>query len=290
MARQPRLTYEGATHHAMARAIDERRMFVDDDDRYAFLELMNITKEKFEIEWEMFVLMKSHFHAKLTTPHANITEAMKYLFSKYAQKWNRRRGRHGQLLRGPFKAPLIEDGNYAMTVMRYIALNPVKANYAARACDWPWSSHRALSRLEIPPDFMSLDWLRNYFDGATITECQRQYRSYIDATANDPLEEIDPVFHGSAEGASGVRDLIGRTMHGIIVPRSYRSLAQPPLESLFPAGQDNRAARNEMILRAQLVHGYMQSEIARALGLHPNTVSKITRKVRSSCRRVVDGR
>jgi REP element-mobilizing transposase RayT len=279
MAREPRLTFRGATHHAMARAIDERRLFEDDDDRHTFLELMGVTREKYDIEWEMFTLMRSHFHSKLRTPHGNISEAMKYLLSKYAQQWNRRRRKHGQLLRGRFKAPIVEDGRYAFNVIRYIALNPVKAGYVARASDWPWASHRALARLDLPVPFLSLDWLRTYFDGPTLKDCQRQYRSYIEITANNPLEEVDPLFDGSDEGAADVRDHIGRTMHGVIVPRSYRTLAQPPLETLFPQG-DDLEVRNHMILRAQVVHGYTQSEIARALALHPNTISKITRRIR----------
>lgn len=256
-------------------------MFGDDEDRHAFLELMKTISDKFVVEWQMFVLMKSHFHGKIKTPHGNISEAMKELLSKYAQQWNRRRGRHGQLLRGRFKAPVIEEGRYALNVIRYIALNPVKANYVARAADWPWSSHRALSRFETPPGFLTLDWLRNYFDGPTLIDCQRQYRRFVDDTANDPLDEIDAVFDGSADGASYVRDIINRRMHGVIVPRAYRTLAQEPLEALFPDVDDNLEGRNEMILRAQVVHGYTQAEIARALCLHPNTISKITRKVRS---------
>lgn len=265
----------------MARANDERLLFVDNDDRYAFLELMHETREIFDIVWQMFVLMKSHFHAKVWTPHGNISAAMKHLLSKYAQRWNRRHGRHGQLLRGRFKSPLIEDGNYALTVVRYIALNPVKANYVANACDWPWSSHRALCGLEPAPAFLDVDWLRSCFDGATLQDCQRQYRSYVDETANDPVAELDQVFTGSADGAFAVRELIGRRMHGIRVPRSYRALARPPLDRLFPDIDENLEGRNHMILRAQVVYGYTQAEIARGLSLHPNTISKITRKVRT---------
>jgi putative transposase len=281
MGRPPRLTYKGATHHAMARAVENQLLFVDDEDRRAFLGLMAATREKYDTEWEMWVLMYTHFHLKIRTPHGNISEAMNYLLSKYAQQWNRRHGRNGPLLRGRFKSPLIEDGRYAMTVIRYIALNPVKAKYVSRASEWPWASHRALARLETPPDFLELEWLRTYFDGATLAECQRQYRNYIDVTADDPICEVDPVFNGSPEGAAYARQVIDRRMHGIIVPRAYRTLARQPLDVLFPDVDDNLEGRNEMILRAQVIHGYTQAEIARALGLHPNTISKITRKVRN---------
>ena len=68
-------------------------------------------------------------------------------------------------------------------------------------------------------------------------------------------------------------------MRAIIVPRAYRALARPPLRTLLADVVDPES-RNEMILRAQVVHGYTQAELARALSLHPNTVSKITRRTR----------
>ena len=279
MARAPRLTYKGATHHVMSRANDKRKLFVDDDDRFAFLELMSVAKEQYDVEWEMFVLMNTHFHAKVRTPHANISETMQFLLGCFAESWNRRHGRRGHLLEGRFKSRLIEDGRYALTVIRYIALNPVKANYVEHVSEWPWSSHRALAGLETPPEFLEVDWLRNYFDGPTLRECQRQYRSFVDVSEKEP-EFCDQVVTGSERFVSNVRDLIGNTMHRISVPRSYRALARPPLGLLFANLRDDLEGRNQMILRAQVVYGYKQSEIARSLGVHPNTISKITRRIR----------
>lgn len=280
MARGPRLTYKGATHHVMARANDKQKLFRDDDDRFAFLQLMSLAMELYDVDWEMFVLMTSHFHAKVRTRHGNISAAMQFLLSQFAEGWNRRRRRHGPVLDGRFKAPLIEDGRYAFTVIRYIALNPVKANYVEHAKDWPWSSHRALAGLEPPPEFLQLEWLRNYFDGPTLRDCQRQYRLFVDESEQDPIEMGNPVAVGSTRFASRVREHIGNTMHQIIVPRSYRALGRPPLGSLFAEVRDDSDRRNQMVLRAQVVYGFTQAEIARTLCLHPNTISKITRRIR----------
>ena len=280
MARAPRVTYKGATHHVMSRANDKRQLFMDDDDRFAFLELMSVAKEQYDVEWEMFVLMNTHFHAKVRTPHGNISDAMQFVLGCFAESWNRRHGRRGHLLEGRFKSPLIEDGRYAFTVVRYIALNPVQAGYVEHVSQWRWSSHRALAGLETPPTFLEVDWLQNYFDGPTLRDCQGQYRRFIDASENEPIELCDRVATGSERFASNVRELIGRTMHRVSVPRSYRALARPPLGALFVDLGDDLERRNHMVLRAQVVYGYKQSEIARTLGVHPNTISKITRRIR----------
>ncbi|MEP6783085.1 MAG: hypothetical protein ABI983_05410, partial [Acidobacteriota bacterium] len=56
---------------------------------------------------------------------------------------------------------------------------------------------------------------------------------------------------------------------------AYRALARPSLGELFAGRFEDLEKRNQMIRRAQIVYGYRQSEIARTLNLHPNTVSKI---------------
>lgn len=264
----------------MARGNDKQKLFCDDDDRFAFLELMSVAGETYDVDWEMFVLMGTHFHAKVRTHGANISATMQFLLSKFAEGWNRRRRRRGHVLEGRFKAPLIEDGRYAMAVIRYIALNPVKANYVEHAKDWPWSSHRALAGLQRPPAFLQIDWLRNYFDGPTLRDCQRQYRGFVDASEKQPIEMMDAVAIGSAPFASRVRELIATSMHRIIVPRSYRALGRPALGSLLAEVGDDLDRRNQMVLRAQVVYGYTQAEIARTLSVHPNTISKITRRIR----------
>ena len=279
MAREPRLTYEGAIHHVMARANDRRKLYVNDDDRFAFIELMRATREKYDIEWHMFSLMTTHFHGKVKTPRANISAAMQWLISRFAEGWNARHRSRGPLMDGRFKSPLIEDGRYAYSVIRYIALNPVEANYVRHAGEWRWASHRALAGFETPPDFLEIDWLRNYFDGPTLGDCRRQYRRFIDETENEPLDIVDRVATGSPAFEADVRELIGRKLRAIIVPRNYRALARPTLGTLFADVVDPEG-RNEMILRAQVVHGYTQAEIARVLAMHPNTVSKITRRTR----------
>ena len=280
MARPPRTSYAGAIHHVMARSNDQRRLFTDDEDRLAFLEMMATVREMFEVEWQMFVLMNTHFHGKIRVPHDNLSAAMQHLLSKFAQWWNRRRARHGHLLDGRFKSPLIEDGFYARNVVRYIALNPVKDNYVAHAHEWRWSSHRGLAGLESPPEFIDVTWLRNLFDGRTLRECQLQYRRYIDDTEKEPVDHPDAVLNGSPEYAWDVRGIVGEEMHRVILPRSYRALGRPDLPELLADTIGDLERRNRMIVRAQVVHGYKQSEIARYLDLHPNTVSKITTAIR----------
>ena len=41
--------------------------------------------------------------------------------------------------RGAFRAFPIQEDEHLLTVLRYIERNPVRADLAGRAQDWPWS-------------------------------------------------------------------------------------------------------------------------------------------------------
>jgi putative transposase len=280
MPRPPRFTYAGAIHHVMARSNRKTKIFVDDQDCLKFMELLGATRARYGVRWQSFVVMKTHYHAKVQTPEPNISAAMQFLNSQYAEWWNYRRRTNGCVFGGRFKSPLIEDGRYAMTVVSYIAANPVQAAYVKHIHEWPWSSHRALAGLERAPEFLDVDWLRSYFDGRTLRDCQKRYREFVDAEELRTSYRPDQIVVGSDEFRSNMRDLIGATMFQIDVPRSFRALARPPLSALFYDIRTDLESRNRQILRAQVVYGYTQSEIARNLRVHPNTISKITRAIK----------
>ncbi len=264
----------------MARGNRKSIVFRNDRDRLDFLERMSAARERFHVHWQSFVLMNTHYHLKVETPEGNLSKLMKFLNGTFTQAWNWRHRTTGHVFEGRFKSPLIEDGWYTRSVIRYIALNPVEAEYVRHAAEWPWSSHRALAGLVSPPEFLDIDWLRRCFDGSSLRECQRQYQVFIDSEELQLREFGHEFVIGSENYRSNVRELISATMHGIDVPRSYRALARPSLGTLFRGAVDDLERRNQMVIRAQVVYGYTQSDIARTLALHPNTVSKITRAIR----------
>lgn len=277
MARPRRILYNGALYHVMARANGRRRLFIDDLDRLRFFELLGQAQQRYALRWRSFTLMTSHYHAAVETPSANLSEAMCYVNGQYAQGWNRRRRTRGHVFGDRFVSKPMEDDRYVWTALKYITWNPVESGYVKHPDDWAWSSHRAMAGLAAPPEFLDLNWLQSSFGGHTLADAQLEYRKAMD----DPLpvaeaeHYLNAIVVGSAGFQEAVRKQIGITMHDLIIPRSYRALARPSLGQLFAGRTDDLDDRNRTIRRAQVVYGYRQSEIARTLNLHPNTVSKI---------------
>ena len=277
MARPRRILYNGALYHVMARANGRRRLFLDDFDRLRFFELLGEAQQRYAVRWRSFTLMTSHYHGAVETPSANLSEAMCYVNGQYARGWNRRRRTRGHVFGDRFVSKPIEDDRYAWTALKYITWNPVESGYVKHPDDWVWSSHRAMAGLAAPPEFLDLNWMQSSFGGRTLADAQLEYRKAMDDRL--PVAEaehyLNTIVVGSAGFQESVRKQIGITMHDLIIPRSYRALARPSLGQLFAGRTDDLDDRNRTIRRAQVVYGYRQSEIARTLNLHPNTVSKI---------------
>lgn len=281
MARAKRIVYEGAIYHVMARGNRRCRIFGDEFDRLRFLEILGEAQQRYAIRWRAFSLMTSHYHAAAQTTAANLSEAMRYVNGQFARAWNRRRRTRGHVFGERFVSKPIEDDRYAITALKYIIWNPVEGGYVKRPDEWVWSSHRATAGLAMPPDFLDLDWLQGFFGGGSLAEAQGEYRKAIDEplTVAEAEHYLNTVVVGSSDFQEAVRKQIGITMHDMIIPRSYRALARPELADLLSGCGDDLENRNRAIRRAQVVYGYRQSEIARCLNLHPNTISKIVSRI-----------
>lgn len=140
MPRGPRIIFENAHYHITDRGNDKIRIFADFDDRIQYLSLLDRIKREFALKLPAYALMTNHIHLYLITPKANLSEAMFALNNEYSHYFNKRHGKTGHLFEGRFKYKLIQNDAYSLALTRYIHLNPVKANLAAKAEDYAWSS------------------------------------------------------------------------------------------------------------------------------------------------------
>ena len=68
---------------------------------------------------------------------------------------------------GRFHGKLIERDSHVLEVIRYIALNPVRAGFVRFPEDWRWSSHEVIIGPAVPaPPFLARDEVLGWFDGS----------------------------------------------------------------------------------------------------------------------------
>ena len=87
--------------------------------------------------------MTNHVHF-LISPRdaAALPKTMQMMGRYYVQYFNFRYRRSGTLFEGRYRATLIDTQDYLLTCMRYIEMNPVRANMVENPAAYAWSSYR----------------------------------------------------------------------------------------------------------------------------------------------------
>ena len=143
MARLPRYIIPGQPQHIIQRGNNRQAIFRVEADYLFFLEKLAEAANKHQCDIHAYVLMTNHVHL-LVTPHTEngIGKMMQMLGRYYVQYLNYSYKRSGTLWEGRYKATLIDSKQYLLTCMRYIELNPVRAQgMAEHPADYPWSSY-----------------------------------------------------------------------------------------------------------------------------------------------------
>ncbi len=212
MARPLRLDYPGAWHHVINRGAARQAIFNTDEQRAYFLSLLAATHERFNAEWHAYCLMSNHYHLLLRTPEGNLQRIMRHLGGLYTQFYNCTEGRDGPLMRGRYRAVLVDAESHWLELSRYIHRNPQTAGIVRDLADYPWSSYPAyIGRIEAPP------WLKTaYILGAVGTKRPHaRYKAFMAGDGDEALAtfynklKISPVL-GSEDFKAQVLSGVGK--------------------------------------------------------------------------------
>lgn len=164
MPRKPRFTLPGIPQHVIQRGHNREPCFYTDQDYSRYKEDLNTACDKYDCRIHAYVFMTNYAHL-LVTPLAqhSISDMMQVLGRRYVRYINYEYRRSGTLWEGRFKASLVDSEAYLLTCMRYIELNPVRANMVKQPAEYRWSSygHNAQGRsdplIESHPLYLALD-------------------------------------------------------------------------------------------------------------------------------------
>jgi putative transposase len=284
MPRGPRLNIKNGTYHVMARGNRRANVFEDDRDRHRFNDLLLEAVERHDVRVFAECLLGNHYHQVVQTPQANLSKFMHRLNGGFSQYSNRRHHRIGHVFNEPYEPILIDNPSYLRVATGYVVMNAVKHGFVESPEDWKWGTYRATLGLEPAPDYLCLDWLDAAFPAPTRAESRCRFRDYLTApTWAEGEEWLTKPAVGSTAFERELRDHIGTTMFMARLPRSYRAINRPPLSELFHISMP-KEERNKQMLRAHVMHAYSIADIARALCMHPGSVSRIVASLRQQTR------
>ena len=143
MPRKPRFFLPHVPVHVVQRGNNRQAVFFDDGDYRAYLKWLREGCERYGCEIHAYVLMTNHIHL-LASPQEkeSISRLLQHVGRRYVPYINHTYGTSGSIWEGRYKASLIHDEEYLLVCMRYIELNPVRANMVRSPAHFRWSSYR----------------------------------------------------------------------------------------------------------------------------------------------------
>jgi putative transposase len=179
MTRTLRLDFPGALLHVTSRGNERNNIVIDDEDRIHFFEIFGDVVDRFKWILYQYVLMTNHYHFLIALTSETLSAGMQSLNSRYAQTFNRRHGRVGHLFQGRYDSRLVQEESYLLQVIRYDALNPVRAGLVTRPEDYRWSGHQAIAGLCEAPTWFPVERTLQCFAPRT-SIAQAYYTRFVD--------------------------------------------------------------------------------------------------------------
>lgn len=285
MSRQLRIEYPGALYHVTTRGNSKATIFINDNDRYKFLDTLESCTKAFNYICHAYCIMDNHYHLLIETPDANLSAGIHKLNSVYAQYFNKQYDHVGHVFQGRFKAILIQRDDYLLELCRYIVLNPIRAGIVNHPSEYQWSSFSStIGNTKWYDSFLTPEWILSQFDSDFSLARRRYINFVIDGINTDsPMKNIKAgLILGDKSFIESLSKRINEYKDDTEIPREQRYTCRDDLTSLFENLKSmTKEMRNKTLFEAYSKHGYTQKELAKFLNKHVVTIGRIIKQRRN---------
>lgn len=270
-----RLEFAGAVYHVTSRGDRQQAIYFNDADRAEWLQILGLICARFNFVVHGYCQMTNHYHLLVETVEGNLSQGMRLLNGLYSRYVNRRHELVGHLFQGRYKAILIQREQYLLAVIRYVALNPVRAGMVSSPDDWRWSSHHLLMHHGRLPEWLNTHWTLGQF-GRQGTDPLSAYHQFVLSGAGMP----SPISGARHQLVLGDDDFVARyrlASDGLPlqeVARAQRRLTALPLAEY----QRQYPERDMAMAQAYGSTAYTMAQIAAHFQVSYRTVSRAVRK------------
>jgi putative transposase len=139
MSRPLRIELPGGFYHVMSHGNGRQWLYRTEKQLELFLHCLSDIIRKYHVLIHAAVLMRNHYHLLVETPEGNLSACMKRFNSEFSRLLNRQLGRRGSVLQKRYKAVLVDEDEYYLSLLRYIYQNPVRAGIIRNAEEYQGS-------------------------------------------------------------------------------------------------------------------------------------------------------
>lgn len=142
MSRLARVVIPGLAHHVTQRGNGRQQVFFRDSDYAWYLQRLTESCAATRVSCLAYCLMPNHVHLLLVPAREDgLRRCLSVVHRAYAGALNVRREKSGHFWQGRYGSVAMDEP-HLYEALRYVLLNPVRAQLAATAESWPWSSAR----------------------------------------------------------------------------------------------------------------------------------------------------
>jgi len=282
-----KITSPNLVSHITQRAAGKSPLFLEANDYLFMLSNLKEVSQKRSLDVYAFCLMPNHIHILLRPRGAELHEAMRDLFARYAMMFNRKYERKGHLFGGPYRQAVCLDDSYLLAASLYIHMNPARAGLAADPRDYRWSSIKLYHDLNAPPSFVKPSFVL----GLLTTEPEKQIETYchlldrsVKIDPGDVLEKTDVVGRFRKVLVRDFPSVFSRLRKKKQIARltGLELLDDEEIEEAVRSMTDRKGKitpedkkARKFLVDQLIARGYKRKEIATKLGISVKTVYNI---------------
>ena len=151
MPRIARVIVPDVPYHITQRGNYRQDVFENEEDKAVYLKYFQEYRKKHKLKVYAWVLMDNHVHFIVEpTDEISIAKVFNATHMRYSQYFNKKKGAFGHLWQGRFfSCPL--DKEHLYEAIRYVELNPIRANLASDLTTYVFCSSRRLIKESLIP-------------------------------------------------------------------------------------------------------------------------------------------
>jgi REP element-mobilizing transposase RayT len=206
MARIPRVSAADKIHHVMNQGgynNGNRKLYRNNKDKYAFLDIVREAKEKFIFKVYAFCVMDTHYHILIDPLGSSISAIMKNINQRYASYYNRKYKKKGYVFGKRFKNIVVESDSQIIQNLRYIH-NNTKAlpEFKNIPEDYPFSSFGIfMNRIEDEFNILDKDFPLSLFTSENkVLEMYEDLMIYIKEDVNFKINKDSKIYFDKFNG------------------------------------------------------------------------------------------
>ena len=141
MARKLRIDEAGVSYHVWINGVAGLSIFRDVDDKSFMVQLLR--DEVAYSDWCCleYAVMSTHYHVFLRLRKPTLSSGFQRLNVRYARYFNDKYNKRGHVFDARFHSKIAESRFSTLETIRYVALNPVKANICETPEQYPWCGY-----------------------------------------------------------------------------------------------------------------------------------------------------